>query len=203
MIVTIVCHVFDSSVSIHVWAFVEHWLCVMCQGMCQHVHVQQASLVIHSSNAVKYQQRHHLDKMNIHAVHHHVDQIAIVAIIWVKLSARVNRTTSVHHHIVDQNVLSIRNAHWIEPVLITNVRMFVNTRAALVLFVMQTTIARSVLAHLDFQAIHSHNAHVHVSIHKLLAASINLPKFYHVCPNLLQFSQFKLFCPNCVNCLFQ
>lgn len=51
--------------------------------------------------------------------------------------------------------------------------MFVNTLAELVLFVMQTIIVRSVLAHLDFQAIHSHSARVLVSIYKLPAASIN------------------------------
>lgn len=104
MTVTIACHVFDSSVSIHVLAFAELWPCVMCQDMFQHVLVQQAWLVIHSSNAVKYQRRRHLDKMNTHAVHHHAELIVIAAIIWVKQFVRVSRAISVHHHIVDQNV---------------------------------------------------------------------------------------------------
>lgn len=153
----------DINALIHVLEFVEIWLFVMLRITYQHAHVHQVSLATHSSNAEKFQQRHHSDKMNIHVHHLHVARTVIVAIMPVKRCALVNQTILELHQVVDQNAVFQANAHRIELVSIIDVLIHVQIHAESVLYVIQAIIIQFVLVQLDTLAIHLHNAQEYVS----------------------------------------
>lgn len=129
--------------------------------MYQHARVRQVLLEIHSSNVARFQQHHHIETTT-HVIRHHVVQIQIVAIMLVKLFARVNQIISEPHQVVVQSVLLILNVRTIELALIVNALILVQIHVELVLCVILQIIIQFAPVQRDILEIHLHNAQEYV-----------------------------------------